>query len=249
LIEASGRGVLTSLVTRRISSSDRYRVEKMEYHDNLRVSRVLLAYNDTVHAKMVIVDGLVAVVSSMNFISSSSSGRAWEAGLATINPQVVEQVTASLTGLWESRDTSYQKPLIIVKVEQEIPAPPESVFFYLTDDASIPLWMEDVDKVVRDPDGPLRVGSSQIHYKKRGNVRKEYREYRMNQGFSLRTILDSHNIMERYQLEPNEKGTKLTAIHLTMVKHPMNGHQIRKVKETWEKYLNKKIDNLTKIFT
>jgi phosphatidylserine/phosphatidylglycerophosphate/cardiolipin synthase-like enzyme len=46
-------------------------------------SGVQIYYNDYVHAKLMLVDGLVAFISSMNFTSSSSGGKAWEAGIVT----------------------------------------------------------------------------------------------------------------------------------------------------------------------
>jgi len=53
---------------------------------------VVLNYDPDVHAKLVIVDDEVAIVSSMNFNQSSSAGKTWEAGLVTIDGRVINSI-------------------------------------------------------------------------------------------------------------------------------------------------------------
>jgi phosphatidylserine/phosphatidylglycerophosphate/cardiolipin synthase-like enzyme len=68
-------------------------------HDELMQSNVVLKYNNSVHAKLVIVDREVAVISSMNFIPTSSGGSSWEAGVVSIDEAVVKSVVKSIMNI------------------------------------------------------------------------------------------------------------------------------------------------------
>jgi hypothetical protein len=52
-----------------------------------------------------LMDGLVALVSSMNFISSSSGGKSWEAGLVTWKEWIVNSITKSIQNILDSPET------------------------------------------------------------------------------------------------------------------------------------------------
>jgi hypothetical protein len=58
--------------------------------------RVSINYDDSVHAKIIVVDRAVAIVPAMNFIASSSGCTAYEAGLVTIEPRVVDSIYNSI---------------------------------------------------------------------------------------------------------------------------------------------------------
>ena len=64
-----------------------------------------MIYNDAVHAKMIVLDRAVAIVSSMNFYSSSTAGISWEAGIVTFEDTVVESITNAILGLLETPDS------------------------------------------------------------------------------------------------------------------------------------------------
>ena len=49
-----------------------------------------------VHAKIVVVDSTVAIVSSMNFFSASSGGSSWEAGIVSTDEKVVKNIKKSI---------------------------------------------------------------------------------------------------------------------------------------------------------
>ena len=68
-------------------------------------SGVQILYNDYVHAKLLLVDDLVAFVSSMNFTSSSSGGKAWEAGVITWQQGIVNSILNSIKNIIEDTDT------------------------------------------------------------------------------------------------------------------------------------------------
>jgi phosphatidylserine/phosphatidylglycerophosphate/cardiolipin synthase-like enzyme len=81
-------GVCVKLVTRGIDDSKRYGKEL--------ANRVFITYDDSIHAKQIVVDGVVGIVSSMNFYAGSSAGECWEAGIATTNASVTSSITHSI---------------------------------------------------------------------------------------------------------------------------------------------------------
>jgi phosphatidylserine/phosphatidylglycerophosphate/cardiolipin synthase-like enzyme len=102
---SSGREVL--LVTRSpgLDRAGRARDQKWAYHRALEQSGVEMFYNDYVHAKLMVVDDLVALVSSMNFISSSSGGKSWEAGMVTWQKNNVESIGGSIQKIIDGPET------------------------------------------------------------------------------------------------------------------------------------------------
>lgn len=95
-------GVQILLITR--PPDDRYedsKERKEKFLKHLEEKKVRVIKNHRVHAKIIAVDKAVAVVSSMNFQSSSTGGSAWEAGLVTKNDIVVESIVGSILALEE----------------------------------------------------------------------------------------------------------------------------------------------------
>lgn len=93
---SSGRGVL--LITRSPDSDkeDYGKEQKKRYHQVLSEYGVQVFYNDYVHVKLMLVDDLLAVLSSMNLYASSSGGRSWEAGFVTWEERAVNAVIQSI---------------------------------------------------------------------------------------------------------------------------------------------------------
>lgn len=92
LIKARENGTCVRLVTRHIANQ--YNKERMEKcHSELQQEGVSITYEDSIHAKLITIDRAVAIVSSMNFIASSSGGAACEAGIVSVEPDVVLPVT------------------------------------------------------------------------------------------------------------------------------------------------------------
>ncbi len=75
------------------------------YHNYLREEGIKIYQNNYIDAKIIVIDRALAIVSSMNFIPSSSSGQSWEAGLVTIDPSVLEEIIDSVLELIERRDS------------------------------------------------------------------------------------------------------------------------------------------------
>ncbi len=82
------------------------RERKEKQHINLRSGNVRIVYNDRVHAKIIVVDKAVAIVSSQNFTTFSGGGSSWEAGLITKEPSVVEGIVDSILRLVERPEST-----------------------------------------------------------------------------------------------------------------------------------------------
>ena len=65
-------------------------------HAKLRENSVPIHYDADIHAKIVVVDDRVAIVSSMNFISDSSAGKTWEAGIVTTDVKTIESIQKAI---------------------------------------------------------------------------------------------------------------------------------------------------------
>ena len=106
LREASKRGIDVRLMTRRPDTrKEPFRRHKQEYHRFLKEDGVSVTYNKAVHAKIVVVDRAVAIISSMNFYSGSSAGASWEAGLISVEETVVESMVNSILELLEKPES------------------------------------------------------------------------------------------------------------------------------------------------
>lgn len=98
LIEASKNGINVVIVTR--SPEDKhpeYLEKKQEYHLKLKQEGISLFYDAKVHAKLIVVDHAVAILSSMNFYADSSAGVSWEAGLVSTDQTVVNSIAHSFS--------------------------------------------------------------------------------------------------------------------------------------------------------
>jgi predicted transcriptional regulator len=96
LIEVKKKGINVNVITR--PPKDQYPdklVRKQEYHQRLKDEGISLVYKEKVHAKLIVVDTVIAISSSMNFFPESSAGVSWEAGLVSIDQQVVDSIVSS----------------------------------------------------------------------------------------------------------------------------------------------------------
>ncbi len=112
LTEAKERRVNVRIVTSR-PTKDKNDVKKVECHALLRKKGVNIHYINTIHAKIIIIDHKVAIVSSMNLYSGSTGGGLLEAGIVSFESRVVESASKYVTDLLaktESPDiTTYSK--------------------------------------------------------------------------------------------------------------------------------------------
>ena len=97
-----------SLITRDPNSErDKWgRDSKKKYHKALREGGVDLKYNDRVHAKVILVDQRIGVVSSMNLYSGSTGGRSKEAGIISWNKDTIKSLNEYVYSIWNDPQTS-----------------------------------------------------------------------------------------------------------------------------------------------
>lgn len=94
LIKARRDGRTVVLITR---SSTKSHIKKL--HASLEKAGISLLYDKNLHAKILLVDDLLAVVSSMNFIHNATAGITWEAGIVTVNKEIVDSIYSSIADL------------------------------------------------------------------------------------------------------------------------------------------------------
>jgi hypothetical protein len=98
LIEASKKGINVQIITRYPEDKHpEYLKKKQDYHSKLKQEGISLFYDAKVHAKLIVVDRAIAVISSMNFYADSSAGVSWEAGLVSTNQNVVNSIVDSFS--------------------------------------------------------------------------------------------------------------------------------------------------------
>lgn len=98
------------LVTHPPEDNNQFPRDRQEYHKTLTQEGVKMIYNKRIHAKLIVVDRAVAIVSSMNLYGSSSGGVSWEAGLVSIEDTVVECVADSILTLIERPESKEMEP-------------------------------------------------------------------------------------------------------------------------------------------
>jgi hypothetical protein len=112
LQEARNRRANVKIITRRPNSKDDKEYSKLECQGFLRKNGVCIHYDNTIHAKIIVIDQKIAIVSSMNIYSGSAGGGSLEAGIVTFENKVVESVmkyVATLLDKPESPDISAVK--------------------------------------------------------------------------------------------------------------------------------------------
>ena len=101
LLDAIANDAKVIVVTRSIHEKDTYLKEKQAYHDYLRKEGIQFHYDRHIHAKLLVVDQRIAVISSMNFIVTSTGGSSWEAGMISIDETIVKSITNTIHQLLE----------------------------------------------------------------------------------------------------------------------------------------------------
>jgi hypothetical protein len=97
LSDVKKKGVNVRIITRQPQDKySEYLEKNKQYLSHLQTEGIELAYNNKVHAKIIVVDNSIAIVSSMNFYPESSAGASWEAGLITIQTKTVESILESI---------------------------------------------------------------------------------------------------------------------------------------------------------
>lgn len=104
LRKASKNGVKVRLITS-LPKNGEYSEKRRQYHKFLKQDGVDIIYYPMIHAKIIVVDRSVSIISSMNFYSGSSGGKSWEAGIVSIDENVTEFVVDSILKLLEKPES------------------------------------------------------------------------------------------------------------------------------------------------
>ena len=83
----SKKGIIVELITRHSNN---------EYIKVLTENGVSIIYDDSVHAKLTVVDRRVGISSSMNYYAGSTGGELWEAGIVTLEESTVQSIAKSI---------------------------------------------------------------------------------------------------------------------------------------------------------
>ena len=94
LIEATRKSRRVVLVTRPPEKTS-----TRNYHKELADSGITVLYNRKLHAKLLLFDDEIAIVSSMNLLVGATAGFSWEAGLITLDKETVDTIKNSITHL------------------------------------------------------------------------------------------------------------------------------------------------------
>jgi len=94
LIEATRKSRRVVLVTRPPDKTS-----TRNYHKELSNSGITVLYNRKLHAKLLLFDDEIAIVSSMNLLVGATAGWSWEAGIITLDKKTVDLIKDSITHL------------------------------------------------------------------------------------------------------------------------------------------------------
>ena len=84
------------IITRKPEEYKTYTRECLQFLEKRGVS---VHYSISVHGKVLVVDDIIAVVSSLNFLENSAFGKNWEAGIITYDKSVINQITESIENI------------------------------------------------------------------------------------------------------------------------------------------------------
>jgi phosphatidylserine/phosphatidylglycerophosphate/cardiolipin synthase-like enzyme len=105
LQEARNRRANVKIITRRPNSKDDKEYSKLECQGFLRKNGISIHYDNTIHAKIIVIDQTIAIVSSMNIYSGSTGGGSVEAGIVTFERSVVESIGKYVSSLLEKPES------------------------------------------------------------------------------------------------------------------------------------------------
>lgn len=113
LVEQSSIGKSVKVITQSPAKDyyeGRRKQAKIQYHETLKHSGVELIYNNSIHAKMFVLDKQVVSSSSMNLYSDSTAGKLWEAGIVSVDKRNVSSAVEFFNYL-EKHPESYLQEL------------------------------------------------------------------------------------------------------------------------------------------
>jgi phosphatidylserine/phosphatidylglycerophosphate/cardiolipin synthase-like enzyme len=98
LLHASEKKIKVKVVSRKPTLDDE---TKRKCQSEMLKAGMFIHYDSQIHSKLIVIDGKVAIVSSMNFYSQSSGGFTKEAGIVSLDEKVVKSVADYISNLLE----------------------------------------------------------------------------------------------------------------------------------------------------
>ena len=97
-------GVKVRVLTRSPENNNKAS-SKIQFINNLVEYGVEVKINESVHAKILVFDRGVALISSMNLYAYSVGGGSWEAGIATTSPEVLNEILTVVDSKFSERES------------------------------------------------------------------------------------------------------------------------------------------------
>jgi len=99
--DASNSGLEVKLITQSPAKDydGKRKDAKIRFHETMKQSGIKLYYNESIHAKMFLLDKEVLALGSMNMYSDSTAGKLWESGMFTVDRVSIKSASESFTQL------------------------------------------------------------------------------------------------------------------------------------------------------
>jgi phosphatidylserine/phosphatidylglycerophosphate/cardiolipin synthase-like enzyme len=110
LVDASNSGREVKLITQSPTKDyeGKRKEAKIRFHETMKQSGVKMYYNESIHAKMFLLDKEVLALGSMNLYSDSTAGKLWEAGMFTVDNVSIKSASESFNQLEKNIESVLQ---------------------------------------------------------------------------------------------------------------------------------------------
>lgn len=98
-------GVKVKILTRTPDSRSNDAGKKNDLIQGLQDHGIEVFLKDSIHAKMMVFDRGVAILSSMNLYAHSLAGGSWEAGIATSSSEILNEILNVVNSKIDDKDT------------------------------------------------------------------------------------------------------------------------------------------------
>jgi len=111
LVDASNSGLAVKLITQSPAKDyeGKRKEAKIRFHETMKQSGVNMYYNESIHAKMFILDKEVLAIGSMNLYSDSTAGKLWESGMFTVDKISIKSAMESFDQLEKHLESILQE--------------------------------------------------------------------------------------------------------------------------------------------
>ena len=109
--DASNSGLDVKLITQSPAKDyeGKRKEAKIRFHETMKQSGIKLYYNESIHAKMFLLDKEVLALGSMNLYSDSTAGKLWESGMFTVDRVSIKSAMESFNQLEKHLESILQE--------------------------------------------------------------------------------------------------------------------------------------------